>query len=144
MCWVTAGSVAISDPWRCSSTLLICPLLRRRYFSSSTLWQPKQVYCSKERRTTSTKSAKKLRELKDVLAEKDYPHIMWWKEKMQTCMKTSSLQLVGDFYEAIGFDACILVEYAGLNPCGALCSDSIPKAGCPVVVLAIYAKPWMI
>ena len=41
---------------------------------------------------------------------------------------------VGDFYEAIGFDACILVEHAGLNPFGGLRSDSIPKAGCPVVV----------
>nr|CAD1844052.1 unnamed protein product [Ananas comosus var. bracteatus] len=42
---------------------------------------------------------------------------------------------VGDFYEAVGFDACILVEYAGLNPFGGLRSDSIPKAGCPVVNL---------
>ncbi|XP_051127886.1 DNA mismatch repair protein MSH1, mitochondrial isoform X2 [Andrographis paniculata] len=42
---------------------------------------------------------------------------------------------VGDFYEAIGFDACILVEYAGLNPFGGLRSDSIPKAGCPVMNL---------
>ncbi|XP_075085500.1 DNA mismatch repair protein MSH1, mitochondrial isoform X1 [Nicotiana tabacum] len=42
---------------------------------------------------------------------------------------------VGDFYEAIGFDACILVEYAGLNPFGGLRSDSIPKAGCPVLNL---------
>lgn len=41
---------------------------------------------------------------------------------------------VGDFYEAIGIDACILVEYAGLNPFGGLRSDSAPKAGCPVVV----------
>jgi len=41
---------------------------------------------------------------------------------------------VGDFYEALGIDACILVEYAGLNPFGGLRSDSIPKAGCPVVV----------
>ncbi|KAG9141404.1 hypothetical protein Leryth_001855, partial [Lithospermum erythrorhizon] len=40
---------------------------------------------------------------------------------------------VGDFYEAIGIDACILVEYAGLNPFGGFRSDSIPKAGCPVV-----------
>lgn len=42
---------------------------------------------------------------------------------------------VGDFYEALGIDACILVEYAGLNPFGGLRSDSIPRAGCPVVVL---------
>ncbi|XP_071689585.1 DNA mismatch repair protein MSH1, mitochondrial [Rutidosis leptorrhynchoides] len=42
---------------------------------------------------------------------------------------------VGDFYEAVGFDACILVEYAGLNPFGGMRSDSIPKAGCPVVNL---------
>nr|GEX24106.1 DNA mismatch repair protein MSH1, mitochondrial-like [Tanacetum cinerariifolium] len=41
---------------------------------------------------------------------------------------------VGQFYEAIGFDVCILVEYAGLNPFGGMRSDSIPKAGCPVVV----------
>ncbi|KAH0462921.1 hypothetical protein IEQ34_007503 [Dendrobium chrysotoxum] len=42
---------------------------------------------------------------------------------------------VGEFYEAIGIDACILVEHAGLNPCGGLQSDCIPKAGCPVVNL---------
>jgi len=41
---------------------------------------------------------------------------------------------VGEFYEAIGIDACILVEYAGLNPFGGLRSDSIPKAGCPIMV----------
>ncbi|XP_052207609.1 DNA mismatch repair protein MSH1, mitochondrial isoform X2 [Diospyros lotus] len=42
---------------------------------------------------------------------------------------------VGDFYEAIGIDACILVEYAGLNPFGGMRSDSIPRAGCPVMNL---------
>ncbi|KAI4338070.1 hypothetical protein L6164_016423 [Bauhinia variegata] len=42
---------------------------------------------------------------------------------------------VGDFYEAIGIDACVLVEYAGLNPFGGLRSDSVPRAGCPVVNL---------
>ncbi|KAG5554177.1 hypothetical protein RHGRI_011890 [Rhododendron griersonianum] len=42
---------------------------------------------------------------------------------------------VGDFYEALGIDACILVEYAGLNPFGGLRTDSIPRAGCPVVNL---------
>ncbi|PIM97965.1 hypothetical protein CDL12_29557 [Handroanthus impetiginosus] len=41
---------------------------------------------------------------------------------------------VGDFYEAISVDACILVEYDGLNPFGGLRSDSIVRAGCPVVV----------
>ncbi|PWZ44652.1 DNA mismatch repair protein MSH1, mitochondrial [Zea mays] len=30
---------------------------------------------------------------------------------------------VGDFYEAIGFDACILVEHAGLNPFGEFTAD---------------------
>lgn len=44
---------------------------------------------------------------------------------------------MGDFYEAIGIDACILVEYAGLNPFGGLRPESIPKAGCPVVVLGL-------
>ncbi|XP_058210068.1 DNA mismatch repair protein MSH1, mitochondrial isoform X2 [Rhododendron vialii] len=42
---------------------------------------------------------------------------------------------VGDFYEALGIDACILVEHAGLNPFGGLRTDSIPRAGCPVVNL---------
>ncbi|XP_024961646.1 DNA mismatch repair protein MSH1, mitochondrial-like isoform X2 [Cynara cardunculus var. scolymus] len=175
-----AKSFAFSAPsWRSVSLHIPSPI-RGCYFASYTPWLPKQVYFSKERKATSTKSAKKLREPKDVLEEKDYPHIMWWKETMQICVKTSSAQLVkrlaysnllgldenlkngslkegtlnweilkfksrfprevllcrvGDFYEAIGFDACILVEYAGLNPCGGLRSDSIPKAGCPVVNL---------
>ncbi|XP_012575564.1 DNA mismatch repair protein MSH1, mitochondrial-like isoform X1 [Cicer arietinum] len=42
---------------------------------------------------------------------------------------------VGDFYEAVGIDACILVEYAGSNPFGGLRTDSIPRAGFPVVNL---------
>ncbi|RWW50365.1 hypothetical protein BHE74_00043389 [Ensete ventricosum] len=45
---------------------------------------------------------------------------------------------VGDFYEAVGFDACVLVEYAGLNPFGGLRTDSIPRAGCPVMVVRAY------
>ena len=35
---------------------------------------------------------------------------------------------VGDFYEAFGVDAVMLVEHAGLNPMGGRC-----RAGCPVV-----------
>ncbi|KAI3683359.1 hypothetical protein L1987_83862 [Smallanthus sonchifolius] len=42
---------------------------------------------------------------------------------------------VGEFYEAVGFDACILVEYAGLNPFCGLRSDGVPKAGCPIMNL---------
>ncbi|KAI3882371.1 hypothetical protein MKX03_028071 [Papaver bracteatum] len=42
---------------------------------------------------------------------------------------------VGEFYEAIGIDACVLVEHAGLNPFGGLRSDSIPRAGFPVMNL---------
>lgn len=33
---------------------------------------------------------------------------------------------VGDFYEAFGADAIMLVEHAGLNPMGGK-----PRAGCP-------------
>ncbi|KAL3535190.1 hypothetical protein ACH5RR_003651, partial [Cinchona calisaya] len=44
-----------------------------------------------------------------------------------------SFDRVGDFYEAIGIDACILVEYACLNPFGGLRSDSIPRPSRPVV-----------
>ena len=46
---------------------------------------------------------------------------------------------VGDFYEALGIDACVLVEYAGLNPFGGLRSDSVPRAGCPVVVIELIS-----
>ncbi|KAL5990257.1 DNA mismatch repair ATPase msh1 [Asimina triloba] len=46
---------------------------------------------------------------------------------------------VGEFYEAVGFDACVLVEHAGLNPFGGLRSDSIPRAGCPVMELFIMS-----
>ncbi|KAL4190692.1 hypothetical protein AMTRI_Chr07g76960 [Amborella trichopoda] len=42
---------------------------------------------------------------------------------------------VGEFYEAVGFDACILVEHAGLNPMSGLRSDTVPRAGCPVMNL---------
>lgn len=55
--------------------------------------------------------------------------------QFQSILLIFSLFKVGDFYEAIGIDACILVEYAGLNPFGGLRTDSIPRAGCPVVVL---------
>ncbi|CAJ1967975.1 unnamed protein product [Sphenostylis stenocarpa] len=50
-------------------------------------------------------------------------------------MKNGRAALVGEFYEAWGIDACILVEYAGLNPFGGLRSDSIPRAGCPVMCI---------
>lgn len=39
------------------------------------------------------------------------------------------LQRQGDFYEAYGHDAVMLVEHAGLNPMG---SGPVAKAGCPV------------
>ncbi|KAI3984668.1 hypothetical protein MKX01_039285, partial [Papaver californicum] len=114
-------------------------------------------------RATITAAAKKAKETKRVLEEKDECHIIRWKEKMQMCRKPSTIQLVtrfvysnllgvgatlrngslkegtlnweilqfksrfprevllcrvGDFYEAIGIDACVLVEHAGLNPFG--------------------------
>ena len=42
----------------------------------------------------------------------------------------------GDFYEAYGHDAVMLVEHAGLNPMG---SGPVAKAGCPVVNLRSVA-----
>ncbi|KAI7731490.1 hypothetical protein M8C21_020638, partial [Ambrosia artemisiifolia] len=41
---------------------------------------------------------------------------------------------VGVFYKAVGFDACILVEHAGLNPSG-LCAEGVPKISCPATNL---------
>ncbi|OIV90634.1 hypothetical protein TanjilG_01715 [Lupinus angustifolius] len=86
--------------------------------------QPEKVLCFTDRKVVrgSSKAAKKHKAQNNVLDDKNLSHILWWKE-------------VGDFYESIGIDACILVEYAGLNPFGGLRSDSIPRAGCPVVNL---------
>ncbi|WVY97285.1 hypothetical protein V8G54_029436 [Vigna mungo] len=145
----------------------------------------------------SSRTTKKPKEPKNGLDDKDLPHILWWKERLQMCKKFSTVQLieklefsnllgldsklkngrngfimgmlmeepisvrsvkegtlnwemlqfkskfprqvllcrVGEFYEAWGIDACVLVEYAGLNPCGGLQSDSVPRAGCPVMNL---------
>ena len=41
-----------------------------------------------------------------------------------------SLIRVGDFYECLGYDAVMLVLFAGLNPMGI---SGVPRAGCPVV-----------
>ncbi|KAG4997096.1 hypothetical protein JHK84_028119 [Glycine max] len=51
---------------------------------------------------------------------------------------------VGEFYEAWGINVCILVEYEGLNPFGGLQSDSIPRAGCPVVVFLFLSANFYI
>ncbi|CAL5347513.1 unnamed protein product [Camellia sinensis] len=183
MYWLTAKTVVVSAPrWRSLSLLLRSPLHRRAFISSPPLLirQCERIHCLKERKLFkgTTKATRKLRELNNVLDDKDHSHILWWKERMQLCRKPYSVQLikrlmytnllgsdvnlkngslkegtlnweilqfkskfprevllcrVGDFYEAIGIDACILVEYAGLNPFGRLRSDSIPRAGCPVV-----------
>ncbi|CAA2994008.1 DNA mismatch repair MSH1, mitochondrial isoform X1 [Olea europaea subsp. europaea] len=185
MYWMSAKNVVVLVPrWRSLSLLFSLPLHHRRsFFSSSSapscIRQSERILRVKERKYY-IRTTKKQKQLKNVLEEKDYAHIMWWKERIQMCRKPSSVLLVkrltysnllgidtslrngslkegtlnwemvqfksqfprevllcrvGDFYEAIGIDACILVEYAGLNPFGGLRSDSIPKAGCPVVNL---------
>ncbi|KAL5066938.1 hypothetical protein RYX36_017825 [Vicia faba] len=151
------------------------PFLPSRFLRTSGRVQ--KIPCFKDR---SGKVTKKLTVSKYVLHDKDLPHILWWKEKLQICKKpateiliqrldysnllglnsnlrngsmkagtlnSETLQFksqfprevilcrVGEFYEAVGIDACILVEYAGLNPFGGLQSDSIPRAGCPVMNL---------
>lgn len=187
MYWTTAKSIVVSAPrWRSLALLLapppLPPLHTRLFASSPYLKQCNQIRSLKERKRVRgiTKVVKKHKELGNALEEKDYSNILWWKERMQMCRKSSSVQLisrltysnllgldvnlrngslkegsinwemlqfksrfpreillcrVGEFYEAIGIDACILVEYAGLNPFGGLRSDSIPKAGCPVMNL---------
>ena len=37
---------------------------------------------------------------------------------------------VGEFYEALGYDAVVLVMHAGLNPMG---TTGVPRAGCPLM-----------
>ncbi|KHN22357.1 hypothetical protein glysoja_046287 [Glycine soja] len=143
-------------------------------------------YAEKKVSRGSTKATKKPKvPNNNGLDDKDLPHILWWKERLQMCRKLSTVQLierlefsnllglnsnlkngslkegtlnwemlqfkskfprqvllcrVGEFYEAWGIDACILVEYVGLNPIGGLRSDSIPRAGCPVVCIVEEAQ----
>ncbi|KAK4405993.1 DNA mismatch repair protein MSH1, mitochondrial [Sesamum angolense] len=182
MYWVTARNVVGFIPrWRSLSFLLSPPLHRSSSPSAPLplIRRSNHIFCFKERKLYA-KPSKKHKQSKIALEDKDYAHVIWWKEKMQMCRKPSSVLLVrrltfsnllgvdttlkngslkegtlnweilqfkskfprevllcrvGDFYEAIGTDACILVEYAGLNPFGGLRSDSIPRAGCPVVNL---------
>ncbi|KAL1806384.1 hypothetical protein ACET3Z_029452 [Daucus carota] len=184
MYWATAKSVVVSAPRLRSLALLLRPPLHTRPFASSpyNIEQCNQIRSLKEKKRLrgNIKALKNHKELEGSLDEKDYSNILWWKERMQMCRKSSTVQLisrltysnllgldvnlrngslkegsinwemlqfksrfpreillcrVGDFYEAIGIDACVLVEYAGLNPFGGLRSDSIPKAGCPVMNL---------
>ena len=37
---------------------------------------------------------------------------------------------IGAFYECVGYDAAMLMEYASLNPMGGVRSE-VPRAGCP-------------
>ncbi|KAG6393449.1 hypothetical protein SASPL_147691 [Salvia splendens] len=182
MYWLTArNAVVFVHRWRSLSFIFSPSLCRPSPTAGSPRHtrQPSHIFCFKERKHY-TKTSKKLKESKISLEDKDYAHIIWWKEKLEMCRKPSSVLLVkrlaftnllgvdstlkngslkegnlncemlqfkskfprevllcrvGDFYEAIGIDACILVEYAGLNPFGGLRSDSIPRAGCPVVNL---------
>lgn len=46
---------------------------------------------------------------------------------------------VGAFYEAVGIDAVLLMEYAGLNPMGGT-DRQTPRAGCPDVNLQQLLK----
>ncbi|KAL8048289.1 hypothetical protein ABFX02_07G054400 [Erythranthe guttata] len=182
MYWLTTKNAVVLIPrWR-SLSFLITPHLHRHFSPSAPsplIRRSEHVFCFKERKLY-TKPIKKHKQSKISLEEKDFAHVIWWKERIQLCRKPSSVVLVqrlsfsnllgvdatlrngslkegtlnweilqfkskfprevllcrvGEFYEAIGVDACILVEYAGLNPFGGLRSDSIPRAGCPVVNL---------
>lgn len=185
MYWLTTKTVVVSLPrWRSLAVLLRSPVHKFSFGSSPVLLRRRreQIHCLKERRVLNgtTRVSKKSKEMKTELDERNYSHVLWWKERLEMCRKPSSIQLVkrlsysnllgldvnlksgslkegtlnwemlqfkskfprevllcrvGDFYEAIGIDACVLVEYAGLNPFGGLRSDSIPRAGCPVMNL---------
>ncbi|CAH2052764.1 unnamed protein product [Thlaspi arvense] len=188
MHWIATRNAVVSFPrWRSFAFLFRSPF--RTYTSLkpsplllNTTRYSERTYCLGDRKAVKgiTTASKKVKKPSDALSDKDLSHLLWWKERLQTCKKPSTLQLierlmytnllgldpslrngslkdgnlnwemlqfksrfpreillcrVGDFYEAIGIDACILVEYAGLNPFGGLRSDSVPKAGCPVVNL---------
>ncbi|KAJ0970374.1 hypothetical protein J5N97_023251 [Dioscorea zingiberensis] len=121
---LVANSIMLHSPrWLLNSFLRRRPALPRRFFTSPLPQLVERKYYLKSHRTMKgiPKATRRLKSHnKDLCEDTSHSHILWWKE-------------VGDFYEAIGFDACVLVEHAGLNPFGGLRSDSIPRAGCPVV-----------
>lgn len=56
--------------------------------------------------------------------------ILEWKKRFP---REIFLCRAGEIYEALGIDACVLVEYVGVPPMGG--KDTVPKAGCPTVNL---------
>ncbi|CAI9771217.1 unnamed protein product [Fraxinus pennsylvanica] len=97
MYWITAKNVVVPR-WRSLSLLFSLPFHHRHsFFSSSSaplcIRQSQRILCVKERKYF-TRTTKKQKQLKNVLEEKDYAHIMWWKERIQMCRKPSSVLLV--------------------------------------------------
>ncbi|XP_022865206.1 DNA mismatch repair protein MSH1, mitochondrial-like, partial [Olea europaea var. sylvestris] len=62
-------------------------------FLSNSIRQSERILRVKERKYY-IRTTKKQKQLKNVLEEKDYAHIMWWKERIQMCRKPSSVLLV--------------------------------------------------
>ncbi|KAA8548888.1 hypothetical protein F0562_000572 [Nyssa sinensis] len=140
MYWLTAKNVVVSVPrWRSLALLLRFPVNRRSLTLSPPLLtrQCERIHCFKERKVLkgTTKSfISTFIEVEYYFDSLKEGTLNWEMLQFKSKFPREVLLCrVGDFYEAIGIDACILVEYAGLNPFGGLRSDSIPRAGCPVV-----------
>eukprot|EP00882_Tetradesmus_deserticola_P028740 GHRQ01032023.1.p3 GENE.GHRQ01032023.1~~GHRQ01032023.1.p3 ORF type:complete len:139 (+),score=76.94 GHRQ01032023.1:429-845(+) len=54
---------------------------------------------------------------------------MWFRRAKSRNPMALSLVKVGAFYEAVGLDAVLMVEYCGLNFMGS--NWEVPRAGCP-------------
>ncbi|XP_022640247.1 DNA mismatch repair protein MSH1, mitochondrial isoform X2 [Vigna radiata var. radiata] len=55
----------------------------------------------------SSRTTKKPKEPKNGLDDKDLPHILWWKERLQMCKKFSTVQLIEklEFSNLLGLDS---------------------------------------
>ncbi|RXH78431.1 hypothetical protein DVH24_001949 [Malus domestica] len=137
-----------SPPRKCSSFIPSPPLIG----------QFRRIRCFKDQKVSggSRKGTKKLNALNNFLDERALSNILWWKERMEMCRKPSTVQLVKrlDYSNLLGLDVNLkngslkegtlnweILQFKSnfalqsLNPFGGLRSDSIPRAGCPVVNL---------
>jgi hypothetical protein len=99
MHWIATRNAVVSFPkWRFffrssyrtySSLKPSSPILLNRRYSEG-------ISCLRDGKSLKriTTASKKVKTSSDVLTDKDLSHLVWWKERLQTCKKPSTLQLI--------------------------------------------------
>ncbi|KAL9254406.1 DNA mismatch repair protein MSH1, mitochondrial-like protein, partial [Drosera capensis] len=105
MYWLSAKSAVVLLPtatrWRSLAGLLrsgsrkCCSTFGSPQLLKLKIKQNDQVYCFRDRKAfrVFARTTKKVRNSVGVDV-KNLPHILWWKERLEICKKTSTVQLV--------------------------------------------------